>query len=78
MHAQCWWRPEEGNGPLGTGAMDGCEQPGRCGELNPGPLRGEEVFLITILSFQPSRLLKKTWPQIVIELLETSLENEKD
>lgn len=49
LHAQCWWRPEEGNGPLGTGAMEDCEQPGRCGELNPGPLRGQEIFLITTL-----------------------------
>ena len=39
--AQCPGRPEEGIRSPGTGAVDGCELPCGCWELNVGPLQGQ-------------------------------------
>lgn len=35
---QCLWRPEERIKSSGAGVTDGCGQPRRCWEQNPGPL----------------------------------------
>lgn len=50
------WRSEAGAGYPHTGVTDDYELPGRCLELNPGPLREQQVLYIT----EPSQSIFKS------------------
>ena len=56
VHHMCAWclrRPEEGVGSPGTGAMDGCELPCGCWELNRGPLQEQQGLFTAEPPLQP-------------------------
>lgn len=54
VYTWCPRKPEEDNGPLGTGITNGHELPRL--ELNPSPLQGQRMLTPTELSFQPHSL----------------------
>lgn len=50
---QCSWRPEAGVGSPGAGVTGGCKPPGRCWEINQGPLKDQKKLIISEPSLQP-------------------------
>ena len=44
LHVWRLWRPKEGMGSFGTEFIDGYELPGKCWELNPGPLQKQMLL----------------------------------
>ena len=53
MHVRCLWRSKEEVRVLGTGVMGSCELP--CGFWEPilGPVKEQQAFLSSALSFHP-------------------------
>lgn len=47
MYAWYLRKPEEGVGSLGTGVTDSFEPPYWCWELNPDPLQGQQLLVMT-------------------------------